>query len=454
LRHEQLAVVLLGLGLACQPRATAKPATSAAQQPTIIKKRFVVDGKPFCFAGTNNYYLIFKPRPMVDAVLEAAAAMDLKVVRTWGFLDRGALDASVPNVDGEGHKEGVYFQYWDPVAGMPRYNDGPDGLERLDYALVKAAALGLKLIVVLTNNWHPFGGIDQYNTWYGIERHHEFYTDQRTRAAYRDWALHVVTRKNALNGLAYRDDPTIFAWELANEPRCKSGSRFDSSEGWSTSTLTNWAQEMSAFIKSIDANHLVSVGDEGFLNGGGQHWTYKANDGVDHAALLALPEVDFGTFHMYPEDWRVGPEWADQWIRDHLEIADDLGKPTLLEEYGIKVKRDAAGAIVEGLRERESSYRRWNELMLRGGGAGSLFWMLADREGQGLYPDYDRFTIYRGHETAELLTSVARRFATAFACRDEFPPLDASEIERLGLEDIDVAPNTPFVSVQLSTRTR
>ena len=404
-------------------------------QPAAKSAVFALDGKPYCFAGTNNYYLIFKPRPMVDGVLEAAAAMQLGVVRTWGFLDRGALDGGVPNVDGEGHKEGVYFQYWDAEAGAPRYNDGPDGLGRLDYAIAKAGSLGLKLIVVLTNNWHDFGGIDQYVTWYGLERHHEFFTDERTRAAYRAWALHVVTRTNALTGVPYRDDPTIFGWELANEPRCKSGGRFDASDGWSTATLNGWAGEMSAFVKSLDPNHLVSVGDEGFLNGGGEHWTYKANDGVDHAALLSLPHVDFGTFHMYPQDWRVAPEWADGWIRDHLEIARRAGKPTLLEEYGFKVKReDERGAIEEGLAEREASYRRWNELLLRGGGAGSLFWMLADREGQGLYPDYDRYTIYRGQETSALLTSIAQRFREAPACRAASDEVSASR-------------PSPFVSV-------
>jgi mannan endo-1,4-beta-mannosidase len=312
----------------------------------------------------------------------------------------------------------VYFQYWDPAQQRPAYNDGEDGLRRLDYVLAAAAKNDIRVIVVLLNNWRAFGGIDQYLTWYGRSKHHEFFSAPELRQAYRDWVKHVITRTNTVNGRPYRDDPSIFGWELANEPRCKSGSSFDSDQGWTKHTITAWADEMSSYIKSLDENHLVSVGDEGFLDEAGEHWAYRANDGVDHAALTALPNVDFGTFHLYPEDWQTPSGFAERWIVDHARIARRLGKPTVLEEYGRKVARSAGtlGDIVQGLPERLAQYRSWNELLLRHTGA-SLSWMLAAGDaGKSRYPDYDGFAFYRDDATGKLLGNYAQRFRNAPAC--------------------------------------
>jgi mannan endo-1,4-beta-mannosidase len=413
-----------------QPRST--PSNSELGPPVT----FEVDGKPFCFSGSNNYYPIYKPKPVVDDLFEAARALGLKVMRIWGMLDRGSLDGSVPNTDGEGHKDGVYFQYWDPAQQRPAYNDGDDGLRRLDYVLAAAAKNDIKVIVVLLNNWRAFGGIDQYLTWYGRDKHHEFFTAPELRQAYRDWVKHIVTRTNTVSGIPYRDDPSIFGWELANEPRCKGGGSFDSDHGWTKHTITNWANEMSSYIKSLDANHLVSVGDEGFLDEQGDHWAYRANDGVDHAALTALPNVDFGTFHLYADDWQTPSGFGERWIVDHVRIARQLGKPTVLEEYGIKAARNdgTRGDIVQGLPERLAQYRSWNELLLQQTGA-SLSWMLvAGDTGQARYPDYDGFAIYRDDATGKLLGHYARRFRDAPVCRS-------------AARGVDRAPS-PFVRVR------
>ena len=372
---------------------------------------FEVDGAPLCFEGANNYYVTYKPKPMVDELFESARAMGVKVVRIWGFIDRGSLDGTVRSTDGEGSKDGIYFQAWDPKTQHATYNDGPDGLQKLDYALDKARQSGLKVVVVLTNNWHEFGGIDQYLAWYGLSAHREFYTTPAIKQAYEDWLAHLVLRENVINHRLYRDDPTIFAWELGNEPRVESGSP--------SAVLTAWASEMSGYLKSLDPNHLIAVGDEGFLDGGGPHWTYRAQDGVDHRALTELPGIDYGTFHMYPDDWGAGSAWVERWISDHERIARELGKPTVLEEYGVRVSRDASGRIIDGLDRRLSAYAHWNDLVSKNDGNASMFWMLAGADSAGgVYKDYDGYSVYRGDESANLLADFAKRFASAApACR-------------------------------------
>ena len=412
-------------------------------ETTTPSANFILDHAPFCFAGTNNYYLIYKSPRMVDDVFAEAERLDLKVMRTWAFMDRGSLDGTVQNIDGDGTKDGVYFQYWDKVSGRPAYNDGANGLKKLDYVLHKARETGIKMILVLTNNWAAFGGMDQYLLWYGLDKHHLFYTDPRVRQAYKDWVAHLVAHKNSIDGTRYGSDPAIFAWELANEPRCLNDSKRDSRTGWTSHTLTDWADEMSGFLKAIDPNHLVAVGDEGFLNGGRNHWTYQGYQCVDHKALLALPHVDFGTFHLYPDVWGTGYRFGYDWIRDHIAVAQELGKPTVLEEYGIPVKRDQTTfEVTQGWKRRETAYRNWNNLMLKRGGNASIFWMLAGVEDSGKrYPDYDHYTVYGGMETATLLSEYAARFNTSATACQLAPPMTAT-------------PASPFVSVTTRERPR
>lgn len=142
-------------------------ATANGSQGSDFVKRSGADlrlhGRLFRFAGTNNYYLMYKSRFMVDDVLERAADSGFAVVRTWGFLDIGNQDGSNSI---RGKADGVYFHYWDPAAGAPAFNDGPDGLQHLDYVIAKAGELGLKLVIPLVNNWDDFGGMDQYKPRY------------------------------------------------------------------------------------------------------------------------------------------------------------------------------------------------------------------------------------------------------------------------------------------------
>jgi mannan endo-1,4-beta-mannosidase len=419
-RTALLGLAAGGLCVCCVASAPRRPLSSfdVSKNPPA---NFEVDGAPLCFVGANNYYLAYQPKRMVDDVLEAAQAMGAKVVRVWGFIDRGSLDGSVRTIDSAGTKNGFYFQAWDPKEHHATYNDGPNGLQGLDYALAKARQLQLKIVLVLTNNWRDFGGMDQYLAWYGLTAHDDFYTAPPVKQAYKDWLWHLASRVNGITHQSYRDDPTLFAWELANEPRGNSGT--------ASRVLDDWAREMSTYLKSIDPNHMVAVGDEGFLEGPIQHWTYHANNGVDHRALTALPDIDYGTFHMYPGTWGTGLSWSEDWIDDHLQVARELGKPTVLEEYGLEVTRDALGRITDGLDLRLSTYRAWNERVLDHGGNAAMFWLLVGKDANDRrYKDYDHFSVYPGDETSEVLRGFATRFSSAApACLGASPAPAARE---------------------------
>lgn len=48
----------------------------------------------------------------------------------------------------------------------------------------------------------------------------------------------------------------------------------------------------------------------------------------------ALPNIDFGTFHSYPDWWSKTISWTNQWIEDHAASMHAAGKPVVHEEYG------------------------------------------------------------------------------------------------------------------------
>jgi mannan endo-1,4-beta-mannosidase len=373
-------VIVLVLTIVCQlfaTTATAKGGTDFVKQTGPELK---LGGKLFRFAGSNNYYLIYKSTFMVDDVLNAAAAQGFRVMRVWGAIDIGNQDGSNSI---RGKADGVYTQYWDGSA--PAYNDGADGLQHLDYVIYKAGQLGIKLVIPFVNNWNDFGGMDQYVRWRDGQYHDEFYTDPLIRTWYKNWIAHLLDRTNTYNGLKYKDDPTIMTWELGNEPRCLSAGAYPRSPNCTTQTLIGWADEMSTYIKTIDSKHLVSVGDEGFYCvANPTDWTENCGEGVDTLAFTALENIDVMSFHLYPDLWGKDVAWGTQWIQRHFQDARALDKPAMLGEFGLLNKST-----------RNPNYKTWTDAVLTSGGAGALYWILSGKQDDGsLYPDYDGFTVY------------------------------------------------------------
>ncbi len=111
-----------------------------------------------------------------------------------------------------------------------------------------AERLGLKLVLPFVNNWPSLGGMSVYEATYGSDP--DFFRGPRTLEVYRDYIRILVNR--------YKNSSAIFSWQLCNEPRC-------SSPSCDELVLTQWANETSRYIKSLDPYHMVSLGDEGWF---------------------------------------------------------------------------------------------------------------------------------------------------------------------------------------------
>jgi mannan endo-1,4-beta-mannosidase len=150
--------------------------------------------------------------------------------------------------------------------------------------------------------------------------------------------------------------------------------------------------EVSQYIKSIDKNHLVATGDEGFFCERYQTCPDVTCDcyyGVDTLAFSNLSTVDFVSLHLYPGSWGKTVDWATQYIANHSDIIGKaVNKPVMLGEYGFT-------------QNQHETYQTWTDLVFSSSGMSDLFWMISGREDQGWYPNYDGFAVYCPNTTAQ-----------------------------------------------------
>jgi endo-1,4-beta-mannosidase len=93
--------------------------------------------------------------------------------------------------------------------------------------------------------------MDLYVKEFGVTgTHDEFYTDMNIREKFFNYAQFIVSR--------YAHEPSVIAWELANDARCNS--TLSASEFCNTNIVTQWHADTSNFVRSIDPNHLITAG--------------------------------------------------------------------------------------------------------------------------------------------------------------------------------------------------
>jgi len=326
-------------GLAASPLAIGT-ARAAPAGPGFVRREgigLMRDGRPWRHTGANAWYLAWlgadpAGRARLGRELDRLQAIGVRNVRLLAWAEEGPLRASVTPgfVNRAGQRNAAL-------------------LIGLDHAMAELARRDMTGVLYLTNNWEWSGGMMTrlwYETGHYLDNNDpahpwpafpdaaaQFYANRPAVARFFDDVRALVGRVNSVTGRAYRDDPAILSWQLCNEPR----------PGVSPEVMARvlpdyyaWIDATAELIRSIDPNHLVSLGMEGTI----------ASAGREDIVVRAHQSIDYLTAHVWPLNWgwvdgkNLAGTWdagrakVEAYVATHVRLAKALNKPLVIEEFG------------------------------------------------------------------------------------------------------------------------
>jgi mannan endo-1,4-beta-mannosidase len=331
-----LAAVCLGLLV-----SVSQAAPQQSGFVTVKGKHFQLDGKPYYFAGANLWYGMYLGSPgqtgdraRLTKELDQLAAQGVLNLRVLAISETSTLKRAV----------------------TPAVIQSPGKVDEtlwkgLDFLLDEMAKRDMKAVLYVNNFWQWSGGMSQYVAWFNgkpvldpdvtgdwnsfMDNSAAFYREPKAQDAFRAVVKQLVGRKNSVNGRPYSADPTIMSWQLANEPRPGS----DANSRPHHDVFVKWIDDTAGFIKKLAPKQLVSTGNEGWMGTGGSRELFvKAH---------ATRNVDYLTYHMWAPNWGwFNPKdaaatydgaWTkmQEYLNWHIDEANKMGKPIVLEEFGI-----------------------------------------------------------------------------------------------------------------------
>lgn len=315
---------------------------SFAQSPFVRVKdgRFFIGDKPYYFIGANYWYggLLGLEKDKKRGVERLRKELD--------FLKKNGITnlRVLAGIEGSGMINGVE-RISPPLQPVPgKFNTNV--LEGLDLLLFEMSKRDMKAVIFFSNNWEWSGGFQQYVIWDNrvpkdMETRRltwdelrdtisQFYVCVPCKIAYFEQIRVIMARTNKFNRKKYTEDPTIMAWEIANEPRPM---RPEINENYK-----KFIAETARLIRKKDQNHLIAIGHEGKI-------------GTESMKIFeeihADPNIDYLTIHIWAKNWNwFRPEKFTEdfpqalqktvdYIDEHLEIARKLKKPLVVEEFGL-----------------------------------------------------------------------------------------------------------------------
>lgn len=311
--------------------------TPSAQFVSVQDGRFQGVSTPY-YVGTNLWYGGVLANPGKGGDRERLC-LELDKLKSMGVTNLRVLVGA----DGE---DGVLSRVEPTLQKEPGvYNE--DVFVGLDYLLNELALRDMKAVLYVNNSWEWSGGYGVYLEWAGHGKAlipaqvgyvnfmnwvSQFVTDKKAKELFAQHLTNVVNRVNTVNGKPYKEDPTIFSWQIGNEPRCFSDDKKVQD------AFVEWIWDSAKLIKSLDSNHMVSTGSEGAW---GCQESYELFERIH-----SCPDIDYFTIHIWPYNW----SWAkadalgqtletaikntDEYIDAHLKLAKKYAKPVVIEEFG------------------------------------------------------------------------------------------------------------------------
>jgi len=352
-----------------------------ATRPGFIGTRgatFTLDGKPFRFAGANISVMYRdEDRARMPETFAEAARQGLRVVRVWAHGE-GGPDSAVKSVGGD--REDWPRNH--PFRFAPdEWNE--EAFVQLDRVIAEAARNNIRVQLTLVNWWRDTGGVSQYLKWAGIddaaddakpyginiERAMLFYTNDVTRRLYRQHIERIVTRRNTVTGKLYRDDPMIMGYELMNEAQALTGR-------WAERRA--WVAEMSAYIKSLDPDHLVTPGTWGYRT------SWERREWLEEHRIAT---IDYCDVHNYPRDdqdsFVDSPKALGEFIANRAAASFSLKKPLMLGEFNVGPEGYQGFTAAQW-------FQAFFESAARSGVGGAMYWILTPDAKRGYGVTYTR----------------------------------------------------------------
>jgi len=333
--------IILPLLLALNVVSNHPPIVHGAM-PNFVSRsgsQLLLNGQPFRFSGANLYWLgldentasiDYPTNFRVDDALTTAIEMGATVVRAHTLGTSVGCSKCIEPALGQFNEE----------AGV-----------KVDYAIMSAGKLGVKLVIPFTDNYKYYhGGKSTFTGWRGVNET-DFYTNPQVINDFKQYISVILNRVNTYTGIAYKDDPTILAWETGNE----------------LFPPASWTGQIADYIKSIDANHLVADG----------------RYGLDLTAL-SLNNVDLYSDHFYPLS--VVKLNAD------VALSQQANKPMIIGEYDW-ANKDGGSPLPDFLATIENN----------SGIAGDFYWSLfGHNDPNGYVQHRDGYSLHYPGDTSDM----------------------------------------------------